>query len=78
MLNIQLKKYIVDSNWAEVSPRLKKKSLKLSVLQYKEICGEALKGKKKDETVVKTNRICQVSIYTRYLLGSIHFYSKSD
>lgn len=30
-------------------------------MQYKEVCGEALKGKKKDETVVKTNKICQVS-----------------
>ncbi|XP_075980896.1 transmembrane protein 214 [Anticarsia gemmatalis] len=49
----------IDSNWAEVSMKLKKKSLKQTVLQYKDVCGEALKGKKKDETVVKTNKICQ-------------------
>lgn len=39
--------------------KLRQKSLKMTVLQYKEVCGEALKGKKKDETVVKTNKICQ-------------------
>ncbi|KAF9416213.1 hypothetical protein HW555_006372 [Spodoptera exigua] len=41
------------------SKKLRQKSLKMTVLQYKEVCGEALKGKKKDETVVKTNKICQ-------------------
>ncbi|CAH0590493.1 unnamed protein product [Chrysodeixis includens] len=49
----------IDTNWEEVSPRMKRKSLKASVMQYKEVCGEALKGKKKDETVVRTNKICQ-------------------
>ncbi|XP_068620080.1 transmembrane protein 214 [Battus philenor] len=49
----------IDSNWTEVSPKLKLKSLKATVLQYKEISKEALKGKKKDETVVKTDKICQ-------------------
>ncbi|XP_063894378.1 transmembrane protein 214 [Helicoverpa armigera] len=49
----------IDSNWADVSKKLRQKSLKMSVLQYKEVCGEALKGKKKDETVVRTNKICQ-------------------
>ncbi|KAH9631853.1 hypothetical protein HF086_014325 [Spodoptera exigua] len=50
----------IDANWEEVSKKLRQKSLKMTVLQYKEVCGEALKGKKKDETVVKTNKICQV------------------
>ena len=50
-----------DTNWAEVSPKLKKKSLKTTILQYVEVCGETLKGKKKDEAVVKTKKICQVS-----------------
>lgn len=49
----------IDSNWAEISPKLKQKSLKMTVTQYKEISVETLKGKKKDETVVKTNKICQ-------------------
>ncbi|XP_072942522.1 transmembrane protein 214 [Epargyreus clarus] len=49
----------IDTNWAEVSPRLKLKSLKLTIAQYKEVSVEALKGKKKDETVVKANKICQ-------------------
>lgn len=49
----------IDTNWAAVSLKLKKKSLKNTVLQYKQVCGEALKGKKRDETVVKTNKICQ-------------------
>lgn len=49
----------IDANWEEVSKKLRQKSLKMTVLQYKEVCGEALKGKKKDETVVKTNKICQ-------------------
>ncbi|XP_045521969.1 transmembrane protein 214 [Pieris brassicae] len=49
----------IDTNWAEVSRKLKHKSLKITVTQYKEVCGEFLKGKKKDETVVKANRICQ-------------------
>jgi hypothetical protein len=51
-----------------VSPKLKKKSLKASVLQYKEVGSEALKGKKKDDTVVKTNKICQVSTIIIILL----------
>lgn len=50
----------VDSNWLEVSKKLKLKSLKATVLQYKEVSGEALKGKKKDEVLVKTTKICQV------------------
>ncbi|CAK1550700.1 unnamed protein product [Leptosia nina] len=49
----------IDTNWAAVSPRLKQKSLKLTITQFKEVCGETLKGKKKDETVVKANKICQ-------------------
>ncbi|XP_030031154.2 transmembrane protein 214 [Manduca sexta] len=49
----------IDTNWSELSPRLKLKSLKATVLQYKEVSGKALKGKKKDETLVKTNKICQ-------------------
>ncbi|CAH0724228.1 unnamed protein product, partial [Brenthis ino] len=49
----------IDTNWDELSPKLKKKSLKTTILQFKEVCGETLKGKKKDEAVVKTNKICQ-------------------
>ncbi|KAL0870073.1 hypothetical protein ABMA27_006234 [Loxostege sticticalis] len=49
----------IDSNWAEVSPRLKRKSLKTTVLQFLEVSGDALKGKKRDETVVRTTKICQ-------------------
>ncbi|CAG9795904.1 unnamed protein product [Diatraea saccharalis] len=49
----------IDNNWINVSPKLKLRSLKTTVLQFKEVSGEALKGKKKDETVVKTNKICQ-------------------
>ncbi|XP_050352609.1 transmembrane protein 214 [Nymphalis io] len=49
----------IDTNWTKVSPRLKKKSLKMTISQYMEVCGETLKGKKKDETVVKTKKICQ-------------------
>ncbi|XP_023933936.2 transmembrane protein 214 [Bicyclus anynana] len=49
----------IDTNWEVVSPRLKKKSLKTTVTQFVEVCGETLKGKKKDETVVKANKICQ-------------------
>ncbi|CAH0401163.1 unnamed protein product [Chilo suppressalis] len=49
----------IDNNWANVSPKLKLKSLKTTVTQFKEVSGEALKGKKKDETVVKTSKICQ-------------------
>ncbi|XP_073954011.1 transmembrane protein 214 isoform X2 [Choristoneura fumiferana] len=49
----------IDSNWTEISLKLKQKSLKTTVTQYKEIGVEALKGKKKDETVLKTNKICQ-------------------
>ncbi|GBP13949.1 Transmembrane protein 214-B [Eumeta japonica] len=49
----------IDSNWDQVNNRLKKKSLKATVLQYKEICGDTLKGKKKDETVEKANKACQ-------------------
>ncbi|XP_039758977.1 transmembrane protein 214 [Pararge aegeria] len=49
----------IDTNWTEVSPRLKKKSLRATVTQFTEVCGETLKGKKKDETVVKANKICQ-------------------
>ncbi|CAG9564224.1 unnamed protein product [Danaus chrysippus] len=49
----------IDTYWDEVSPKLKKKSLKATILQFKEVCGETLKGKKKDETVVKANKICQ-------------------
>lgn len=49
----------IDSNWLEVSKKLKLKSLKATVLQYKEVSGEALKGKKKDEVLVKTTKICQ-------------------
>lgn len=58
--------FLVDSNWLAVSPKLKQKSLKATVLEYKEVSVEALKGKKKDETVVKTNKICQVSGYLRF------------
>ncbi|XP_050674602.1 transmembrane protein 214 [Leptidea sinapis] len=49
----------IDTNWNEVSPRLKHKTLKLTITHYKEVCGETLKGKKKDETVMKANKICQ-------------------
>ncbi|XP_045501564.1 transmembrane protein 214 isoform X1 [Colias croceus] len=49
----------IDTNWEEVSRRLKKKSLKITITQFKEVCGETLKGKKKDETVAKANKICQ-------------------
>ncbi|XP_045537438.1 transmembrane protein 214 [Papilio machaon] len=49
----------INSNWTEVSPKLRLKSLKTTVLQYKEISKDALKGKKKDETVVKADKICQ-------------------
>lgn len=49
----------ISNNWEEVSPKLKQKSLKATVLQYKEVSVEALKGKKKDETVVKANKSCQ-------------------
>ncbi|CAK1584254.1 unnamed protein product [Parnassius mnemosyne] len=49
----------IDSNWTEVKPKLKLKSLKTTVIEYKEISKDALKGKKKDETVVKANKICQ-------------------
>lgn len=49
----------INSNWAEVSPRLKLKSLKKTAAEYKEVGADALKGKKKDETVVKANKICQ-------------------
>ncbi|XP_063830529.1 transmembrane protein 214 [Ostrinia nubilalis] len=49
----------INSNWAEVSPRLKRKSLKTTVVQFREVSGDALKGKKKDETVVRTSKICQ-------------------
>lgn len=53
--------YNTDSNWAEIIPKLKRKSLKTTVLQFKEVSGDALKGKKRDETVVRTSKICQVS-----------------
>lgn len=49
----------IDGNWATISKKLKLRSLKTTVLQFKEVSGEALKGKKKDETVVKTSKICQ-------------------
>ncbi|XP_049876600.1 transmembrane protein 214 [Pectinophora gossypiella] len=49
----------IDNNWEEVSPRLKQKSLKMTVAQYKESSADTLKGKKKDETVVRANKICQ-------------------
>ncbi|XP_034835337.1 transmembrane protein 214 [Maniola hyperantus] len=49
----------IDTNWDVVSPRLKKKSLRATVIQFQEVCGETLRGKKKDETVVKANKICQ-------------------
>ncbi|KAM3960329.1 transmembrane protein 214 [Aphomia sociella] len=49
----------INSNWAEVSPKLKLKSLKKTVSEYKEVGADALKGKKKDETVVKAKKICQ-------------------
>ncbi|KAI5640139.1 hypothetical protein NE865_07396 [Phthorimaea operculella] len=49
----------IDSHWEKVSQRLKQKSLKATVTQYKEIGVDALKGKKKDETIVKANKICQ-------------------
>lgn len=62
--------FLVDSNWLAVSPKLKQKSLKATVLEYKEVSVEALKGKKKDETVVKTNKICQVSGYLRFKIES--------
>lgn len=52
---------VLDTNWADVSRRLKHRSLKLTIAEYKEVCGETLKGKKKDETVLKANKICQVS-----------------
>ncbi|XP_059057940.1 transmembrane protein 214 [Achroia grisella] len=49
----------INSHWAEVSKRLKLKSLKKTVAEFKEVGADALKGKKKDETVVKANKICQ-------------------
>ncbi|XP_041984319.1 transmembrane protein 214 [Aricia agestis] len=49
----------IDENWEEVSPKLKKKSLKTTILQFQEVCEETLKGKKKDEAVVKANKKCQ-------------------
>lgn len=54
--------FLTDSNWEKVSKRLKLKSLKATVIQYQESGVEALKGKKKDETAMKTQKICQVSV----------------
>ncbi|XP_053615013.1 transmembrane protein 214 [Plodia interpunctella] len=49
----------INNNWAEVSPRLKRKSLKVTVTEYKLVGADVLKGKKKDETIIKTTKICQ-------------------
>lgn len=49
----------INENWDIACPRLNMKSLKVTLTQYMEVCGDNLKGKKKDETVVKTKKICQ-------------------
>lgn len=59
VITIYLLVYI-DNHWLVVSRRLKTKSLKTTVAQFKDVSADTLKGKKKDETIVKANKICQV------------------
>lgn len=59
--------FLLDENWDTACPRLNMKSLKVTLTQYMEVCGDNLKGKKKDETVVKTKKICQVSYIIIYI-----------
>lgn len=62
--NTNISVFPLDNNWAEVGPKLKQKSLKITVTEYKAVSADALKGKKRDETVVRANKICQVSYYS--------------
>lgn len=49
----------IFKNWDTVTKRLKVKSLNTTIAQYQDVCTDALKGKKKDEAIIKANKICQ-------------------